>query len=233
MIPEDKIDAVKKALQSAFGVTTYDDISKLTTGLSTALVFHIVVQSKRYLLKIITRTDAVGEPTLLYACMKTAAKARIAPRVWYTSIEDKLSITDFIEAKPLSIAEAKDKLADVLCKLHSLPPFPKTIHSIDTADLYIRKFQDAKILPENTTEELFQFFEQIKSVYPRNKEDLVACHNDLKPENILYDGDNSWLVDWEAIFTNDRYVDLAIVANFVVRMKQTKQNILKDTSEEK
>jgi len=44
----------------------------------------------------------------------------------------------------------------------------------------------------------------------------VSCHNDLKPENILFDGNHAWLVDWEAAFSNDRYVDLAVVANFVV-----------------
>jgi thiamine kinase-like enzyme len=58
--------------------------------------------------------------------------------------------------------------------------------------------------------------EQITNVYPRNEEDLVPSHNDLKPENILYDGNKVWLSDWEAAFTNDRYSDLAIIANFVI-----------------
>jgi hypothetical protein len=39
---------------------------------------------------------------------------------------------------------------------------------------------------------------------------------DLKPENILFDGSRVWLVDWTAAFVNDRYFDLAVVANFVV-----------------
>ena len=45
---------------------------------------------------------------------------------------------------------------------------------------------------------------------------MVSCHDDLKPENILFDGSRVWLVDWEAAFRNDRYFDLAVVANFVV-----------------
>jgi hypothetical protein len=32
----------------------------------------------------------------------------------------------------------------------------------------------------------------------------------------LFDGARVWLVDWEAAFLNDRYFDLAVVANFVV-----------------
>jgi thiamine kinase-like enzyme len=39
---------------------------------------------------------------------------------------------------------------------------------------------------------------------------------DLKPENILFDGQRVWLAGWQAAFVNDRYFDLAVVANFVV-----------------
>jgi hypothetical protein len=46
---------------------------------------------------------------------------------------------------------------------------------------------------------------------------MVSSHNDLfKPDNILFDGRRMWLVDWEAAFRNDRYADLAVVANMVV-----------------
>ena len=45
---------------------------------------------------------------------------------------------------------------------------------------------------------------------------MVSSHNDLfKPDNILFDGSRVWLVDWEAAFLNDRYADLAVVANLV------------------
>jgi thiamine kinase-like enzyme len=46
---------------------------------------------------------------------------------------------------------------------------------------------------------------------------MVSSHNDLfKPDNILFDGQRVWLVDWEAAFLNDRYADLAVVANQLV-----------------
>jgi hypothetical protein len=74
----------------------------------------------------------------------------------------------------------------------------------------------AKILPESETAELFERYARAAEVYPRDGSEMVACHNDLKPENVLFDGDRFWLVDWEAAFMNDRYADLALVANFVV-----------------
>ena len=216
MIPEYKLDEVKKALHSTFSVTAIDDIKELTTGLSNALVFRIVVSGKPYLLKI-ARTDALNDPTLYYyACMKTAAKAGLAPKVWYAGIEDGICVTDFVSLQPFSLVEAKIKLADLLRTLHQLPPFSKSIHSIDTANRFAKKFRKTGILPGAITDKLFKSFEQIAQVYPRNKEDLVPSHNDLKPENILYDGKQIWLSDWEAAFTNDRYSDLSIVANFIV-----------------
>jgi len=159
--------------------------------------------------------------------MKAAAEVGIAPHVWYTSIDDRVAITDFIEAKAFPISEAKVKMPDLLKRLHSLPPFPFRVNYLDAVDGFIRKFKDAKILPGSMTDELFSLYEKITSVYPRNSSDLVACHNDLKPENILFDGDRVWLVDWEAAFLNDRYMDLAIVANFVVNDYNDEKDYLK------
>jgi aminoglycoside phosphotransferase (APT) family kinase protein len=219
MIPEAKNAAVARALQEAFGVNEFEDIRMMTAGLSSALVFRIVVRGCPYLLRVITRTDAMNDPTRQFACMKSAAAAGLAPRVWYTSIEDRISITDFVEAQPFPTTEALALLPLTLKTLHTLPQFPKMIvyrDYFDALDGYIRKFQDANILPANETEELFQLYARVQSVYPRHDAEMVSSHNDLKPENILFDGTRVWLVDWEAAFLNDRYTDLAVAANFVV-----------------
>jgi len=55
---------------------------------------------------------------------------------------------------------------------------------------------------------------------------MVSSHNDLKPENVLFDGERVWLVDWEAAFLNDRYHDLAMVANFVVNNSEEEEAYL-------
>lgn len=229
MIPENKLIAVKNALQETFGVNEFKDIKKLTAGLSSALVFRIVVKEKPYLLRIITHTDAMADPTNQFACMKAAADEGLAPRIWYLNIQDRISITDFVEARTFPVGVAKIKLADLLSHLHSLPPFPllKSGNYLDSMEGFIKKFKEANILPENMTEELFKQYTRVASVYPCNDEDLVSCHNDLKPENILFDGERAWLVDWEAAFLNDRYFDLAVVANFVVRNDKDEEEYLR------
>ncbi|HEY4967578.1 MAG TPA: phosphotransferase [Puia sp.] len=227
MIPEEKKDAVSRALQNAFGVSEYDDIRQLTAGLSTALIFRMVVLGRPYLLRIITRTDAISDPTHQINCLKAPTEAGLAPKLLYTSVEDRILITDFIEAKPFPLAEARLKMPDLLKRLHALPRFPNRINYLETMDGIVRKFQEAKILPESMTGEIFNRYRKILDVYPNNPENWVSCHNDCKPENILYDGERPWLVDWEAAFPNDRYTDLAVVGNFLVTNEDEEKEYLR------
>lgn len=223
MIPENKKTAVINALQATFGTSEIDDMQQLTTGLSTAVVLRIVVQKKPYLLRIITRTDAMSAPTLEYTCMQAAAKAGIAPKVWYANVEERIAITDFIDAKPFPLDKARTIMPALLKKLHALPPFPIRINYLDSMESFIQKFLAAKLMPLNITDELFRIYNRIKNIYPRDGSEMVACHNDLKPENTLFDGERLWLIDWEAAFLNDRYLDIAIAANFLVKTDQDEQ----------
>ncbi len=225
MIPQEKSAAVTRGLREAFGLTAFEDIRRLTRGHTSSLVFRIVVRGSPFLLKIIMRTD---DPTRHFTCMKAAAEAGLAPHVWYTSIEDRIAITDFVEAAPFAVTDALVRIPAALRTLHALPPFPGVLNHLNTScmflinkgtavDGFIQRFQAANILPEGESEELLARYAQLAAVYPRHDPDMVSSHNDLfKPDNILFDGHRVWLVDWEAAFLNDRYADLAVVANLVV-----------------
>lgn len=218
MIPNEKQPAVTHALHTAFGVNEYEDIQLLTGGLSTALAFKIVVKKSPYLLKIL-RKEVISNPAHEFACMQTAAEAGIAPKIWYANVEDRILITDFVEAKPFP-NDMISLIVPTLRTLHSLPGFPKMLSNmnyLDVMDGIAHRFQTAKLLPESATEEVFRHYADLLKVYPRNEADLVASHNDLKPQNIRFDGERIWLVDWESAFLNDEYLDLAIVANFFIK----------------
>jgi thiamine kinase-like enzyme len=228
MIPENKQAAVKKALHTAFDIHELESIQQLTKGLSSALIFKITVRNKPYLLRVITRTDAMADPTYYFARMKAGAEAALAPHIYYLSIEDRISITGFIEEQPFSIAEAREKMAHSIQQLHALPKFPFRFHYFNKMVDFIAQFRASNILPESTTKDIFKLYACITSVYPVNdQENWVACHNDLKPENIVFDGRRPWLVDWEAASLNDRYLDLTVVANFVVKNAKDEADYLK------
>ena len=223
MIAQEKSAAVARGLSEAFGVAECEDV-RVLKDLAASRVYRIVVRGSPFLLKISMRTS---DPARHYACMTAAAEAGLAPRVWYTSTEDRVSITDFVKAVPFSATDARVRIPAALRRLHELPPFPGVPNHINTScmflmnkgaavDGFLEKFRAANVLSKSESEELFARYAELTAVYPHRDSDMVSSHNDLfKPDNVLFDGERVWLVDWEAAFLNDRYADLAVVANLV------------------
>ncbi len=223
MIPEEKSAAVIRGVNEAFGVTEFEDIHDLTERPGSNRAFRIVVRGTRYLLRINTRP---GDMARHFACMRAAADAGLAPRVLYANAEERISITDFVESVPHPAAEALVRIPATLRRLHALPPFPTAPFNTTCTFLlkqgpalegFVEKFRTSSILPENETRELLACYQRVAAAYSRFDPDPAPSHNDLfKPDNMLFDGERLWLVDWEAAFQNDRYADLAVVANMIV-----------------
>jgi hypothetical protein len=169
----------------------------------------------------------MADPARWYDSMSRAAAAGLAPKVWYMGADDRICITGFVDAKPFPVSDARRLLPATLRQLHALPQFPFRINYLDVMDGVVQQFRAADMLPQSMTATVLDQYARIAAAYPRNPEDQVACHNDLKPDNILFDGRRCWLVDWEAAFLNDRYADLAVVANFVVTNYAEEQEYLR------
>jgi hypothetical protein len=223
MIPEAQNAAVVRALQETFGTTEPEEIRDLTERPGSNRAFRIVVGGTAYLLRINTR---LGDMKRQFTCMQSAADAGLAPRVRYTSIEDRISITDFLNAVPLPARDALFRIPAALRTLHALPPFPKAPFNTTCTFLlnegpgltdFLQKFAASNVLRKEEIEELFTRYKQLIAAYSPLDSDMTPCHNDLfKPDNMLFDGNRLWFVDWEAAFQNDRYADVAVVANMIV-----------------
>ena len=148
--------------------------------------------------------------------MNAASEADLAPRILYANAEDGIAIIDFIEKLPFSPTQALALLPATIRRLHGLPPFPTAFNYVTAHKFFIWRLRASGLLAAAEMQEVFSRYEQICAVYPRLDADLVSCHMDLKPENTLFDGQRVWLVDWTAASLNDRFFDLAIVANFVI-----------------
>jgi thiamine kinase-like enzyme len=216
MIPQEKSAAVSRALQQAFGTTTLENISRMTRGLSSDLVFRIVIKGSLYLLRIMTRINEQMDPHRIYACMVAASDAGLTPRVLYTSTGDGVSITEFIDDVSLPASQATQLLPRTLRSLHALPPFPREFNYVTAHNAFIWRLRTAALLPQNEIDEAFARYQQLCATYPRLDADMVSSHMDLKRDNILFDGHRIWLVDWQAAFRNDRYFDLAVAANYLI-----------------
>ena len=235
MIPQEKVAAVTRGVNQAFGVATFEHIRELTERPGSNRAFRIVVRGSAYLLRINTRA---GDMARHFSCMQGAAEAGLAPRVRYASAEDRISITDFVEAVPFPARDALRRVPAALRTLHALPPFPVApfnttctflLNKGPALDGFLEKFRAANILPEHDLEELLAQYAQLTGAYLSLGPDLAPSHNDLfKPDNILFDGSRLWLVDWEAAFQNDRYADLAVAANMLVASEAEEQIYLQE-----
>lgn len=218
MIPTEKLPAVTKAIQYAFGVNSFDSIEQLTKGLSGSLVCKMLIGGKPYLLRLVVKTETRENPAHYFTCMQMAAEAGIAPRIHYMNVEDRISITDFIEARPYPAVKAREQMPVLLRQLHALPKFAASINYVDVADSFVKRFRSSGLVTGNELDDVYEQYDRISAAYPRHhEENQVSCHNDVKKDNIIFDGVRPWLVDWEAAFLNDRFVDLAALANFVVK----------------
>ncbi|PZF72502.1 choline/ethanolamine kinase family protein [Taibaiella soli] len=211
IIPAERVAFVTNAIKNTFGQDA-SDIILLKGGLSGAGVYKIMVAAIPYVLKL----DAPGVADI-YATTSIAAAAGIAPKVFYADHTEGVSIYEFIEAKPIresftDPAELASELGKLIRKLHGMPVFEKTNDMRAMADGFIAQFKASNVLTGAAFEEAFTYYDRIKEVYPWHDTDKVSSHNDLNPNNILFDGERIRIIDWDAAFANDRYVDLAIAA---------------------
>ena len=211
----DQLPAVRRGLRAAFGTETLDGWTPLSGGLSGARLWRIRVGGIAYLLRVETGRDALRDPHRGYRCMALAAKACLAPRVRYADPDDGVAIMDFIEARSLTLdpvgtrAELVVELAQAVRALHAIEGFPPLVDYLEGLNGLVDAAGRAGVVPVGA----FDPWPRLRAVCERLDPQPVSSHNDLNPRNLLHDGRRVWLIDWEAAFRADRYVDLAAIAN--------------------
>lgn len=218
LLSPEQLPLVEKALQHTFPGLTPSVITTLPGGLSAARVFKIEVADKAYLLKADQPTP---HNTTRFSALQLAATAGIAPAAYYLDAATGISITGFINTVPLRQAFPQPAalltaLAQTIKAMHALPALPGKQTLYNTVQPVILQLKQASVLPAAAVTACMHHFNLISEQYPWNDTDKVFSHNDLNPGNIVCDGETIWIIDWEAAFQNDRYVDIAITANFFV-----------------
>ncbi len=207
--------AVAKALRTAFGTEALDAWTPLSGGFSGAWAWRIRVGGIAYHLKVATRRDELNDPRRAQTCLKLAAGACLAPRVRYADPDDGVVISDLVEARSLALdyagthAERVVELAQAARTLHAIEGFPPLVDYLDGLDALVGRAEASDVVPPGA----FDAWPRLREACARLPPQPVSSHNDLNPNNLVYDGRRIWLVDWDAAFRADRYVDLAALAN--------------------
>jgi aminoglycoside phosphotransferase (APT) family kinase protein len=214
-LPAHKRPAIDRSLLAAFGTKTLDAVTPVSGGLSGAGVYRIEIGGGAYLLRLDGARDGLRDPVRSHACMKIAAEAGLAPRVLHADAEAGVTITDFVVAQPPTISRAEliAQLGRMVRALHDTPAFPPLVDYLDGLDSLADSALGSGLPAAGTIAEARAVQAALSTAYRRLTPQLVSSHNDLNPGNIVHDGRRPWLVDWDAAFLADRYVDLAAVAN--------------------
>jgi len=230
VIPFDRREAVQRGLEAAFPGAVVEKIEVVTGGASGALIFKVAIRGGDYLLRLETGRDGFRDPERQYACLKIAAEAGVAPKLYYADARDGVAITGFVRvvaADPNAPPSARaPAIVAQLLRLHTAPLFPRLVNYMEGMETLIGLVRETGILPPKGLYSLLSAFSALKAAYPGGDADLVSSHNDLNPSNILFDGERPWFVDWESAFAADRYVDLAAVANFFARSEAEREVVL-------
>ncbi|MCE9572729.1 MAG: phosphotransferase [Deltaproteobacteria bacterium] len=169
--------------------------------------------------------DALRDPARHHACLRAAAAAGLAPRVIHTDDATAIAITAFVPARPLSTAPRAallEQLAALIHRLQTTPSFPQLVDYVDGVSQLLAPLRAEGILPEL---DLFARFAALCAAYPR-AEAPVSAHNDLNPGNLIWDGARLWIVDWEAAFASDRFVDPAHACNYFAASPDERTRLL-------
>lgn len=230
-IPEDRREAVLRALLAAFGATAALALERLPGGATAAMIYRVGAGGADYLMRIEGLPTQLPDVERQHACMAIAAAAGVAPPVVYTSAADGIAIGGFVHAQPqaggLPRTAQLEAIVRTVRTLHAAPPFPTRIHYLDVVGQMIRQVRAGGILPEGAAEDHLRCCEELSAVYSCPERDYVSSHNDLNPSNMLFADGRPWFIDWETAHQADRYVDLAALANFSSRGETEDELILR------
>jgi hypothetical protein len=212
-IPSDKRDLARHAL-ARMGVQV-QALEPLSGGLSGSGVWRVWTGGQPLVLKIERPPDGLNDYGRQYACMAAAAGAGVCPRLLFADAETGVAVIEHIAAWPLpDRAVVLREAADLLRRLHAAPLFPPLIDFPDGVERLIERLRGLDLVDAGALAPVLALWAELRAACRWGEDGLVSSHNDPNPRNLIWDGGRLWLIDWEAAFRNDPFVDLAIVANY-------------------
>ncbi|WP_299591173.1 phosphotransferase [uncultured Microbulbifer sp.] len=147
------------------------------------------------------------------ALRRASAQGLCAPLV-YADLEYRYLLTRYIHSAPLdpSLPRALEQVAELLRRIHRLPPISAHLDIADKANRYWQSIDpSSRFFPA-----LSKLRTRMESLLQCNRNSPATerlCHNDLLPDNLLVDNSgNLRAIDWEYAAVGDPFFDLATVA---------------------
>jgi thiamine kinase-like enzyme len=212
--PNDHIQRIDSAIQESFGNTEWCLIMLLHGGLSGANTYLIEVKDKRYAIKLERMSDQEINFQRYFTVIDIASQEDLSPHLHYSNADNGVILMQYIDSKPHPqvTPDSIQKMAALLKKLHDGKQFPCWKSIFEIRDHFFQKltieYQQSQYIQQCMQESM-----RLQS-YLSDPLDTKPSHCDLNPTNILFDGQQLYLVDWQAASPQNFYFDLACTANF-------------------
>lgn len=208
------IEKINLAVEKGLGEKNWAIISLLSGGLTGVPVYKIEVKTKFYAIKLENVNDERFDLIRSYQIIETVSKQGISPFVYFANPDHGIILMDYIESKPRPEAtpESIQNIAELIRKLHHNNAFSKWKSVIEilyeTYSAVPDQYRKSNLIDKSMSE-----IKKIQQIL-FDEADVRACHCDLNPVNLLYDGNNYFLVDWQAASPQSFYFDLAYSATW-------------------
>ena len=216
-VPESLRAAAESALAAVDAVAARG--AALPGGASGASIYRVDTGDRALLLRLETTRDLIRDPRRTYPIMTAAAAVGVAPAVHHVDADAGTVVMDFIDQRPLGDhpggpAAIAAELGQHIATLQTCPVAPGLLDDFGAVlDGMLRLITGSGLFAPGVLDAVDAGFGALRAAYPWDAEQEVTSHNDINPFNVLSDGRRLWLIDWEIAFRNDRFSDVAIVAN--------------------
>ena len=216
-IQEKHLTLINHAVEEAFEKVEWRPLEVLTRGLSASALFRIQIDHEDYVARLDDPQNSHNNLAREYHAMNLAAQHKIAPKLYYVDPKSGVALMKFIHTQPLKKEDFCNQhhinaLAQLVRGLHDCGKFKDDISVFQRVDavykMLSKEFQNSKIITQ-----CISIKEQLEK-YLSDKNDTKPCHCDINPYNLLFDGNQFWLVDWNAASQQNFYFDLACCGVF-------------------
>ena len=211
MIPQDRMAAVKIAIQTLLGDAVVQQTTLLTAG-SLSVIVKLMIDDKAYILRVMDLAENLLNRQNQIKCLNKANELGLGPACLYSNAKDGVLITEYIQTKKIIVTRSwLGEIATSLRTLHSDDTFPEPHQPLfDYMDklAYSLRSRELSSLLVNYLDDI----DRLKAILAPRLE-LTSCHNDLNFTNLLYDGEKTFFIDWEAAGQEDPFFDIATICN--------------------
>lgn len=217
LIPSARREHVQSALREVLGLKPLTGLWPLSGGASGASIYRFEAGAHAYVLRLDILPGRHGNPQRGYTCMRIAAEAGIAPKVYFADAATGIAIMDYIspkalEAHPGGWPAVLRELGGLVARLQATSTFPPVPRFDAALAVMLSELRQRGLFRPGVLDAHQEGFERIRASYPWQSAGLVSSHNDPNTTNIVSDGSRLWLIDWETGFCNDPLADIANVS---------------------